>query len=258
MASIVECREFSFYYGSARILDKISFRLERGQWLSILGANGSGKSTLLKNMLRLVQGRSSGEMLLAERPREAYSQRELALLLAYVPQAGGRVPPFTVREFLNLSRYPFGMHSAERKQGDCASVEQALELTNTASLADRRMDQLSGGQRQRAFLAAAIAQDADALLLDEPASFLDPAHVYAMNELLKKLHRDRGYTIITVTHDLSQPLDAGGMALVLRKGSQVHFGPVADLVGQGILEDAFAHEFSYLPHPKTGHTLVIA
>lgn len=258
MGAIMECRDFSFFYGARQILDRINFRLERGEWLSILGANGSGKSTLLKNMLRLVEGRITGEMRVADRPIGDYSQKDLARLLAYVPQAGGRVPPFTIREFLNLSRYPFGLHSHARKSGSCESVERALELTNTGHLADRRMDQLSGGQRQRAFLAAALAQDADALLLDEPASFLDPKHVHAMNELLKSLHARGELTIITVTHDLAQPLDAGGKALVLKNSRQVHFGPAADLVGQGILERAFEHEFSYLTHPKTGKTLVVA
>lgn len=254
----LECRDFSFFYGAAQVLDKINFRLERGGWLSILGGNGSGKSTLLKNTLRLVRGRSLGEIRITDRPLDQYSQRELARILAYVPQAGGRVPPFTVREFLNLSRYPFGLHSNAHREKNCESVEAALELCAVRHLAERRMDQLSGGQRQRAYLAAAIAQDADILLLDEPASFLDPRHVFAMNELLKMLHRERHYTIITVTHDLSHPLDAGGYALVLREGKQVHFGPAEDLAGKGILEEAFGHEFSYLTHPKSGKTVVVA
>lgn len=176
--------------------------------------------------------------------------------MAYVPQAGGRIPPFTVMEFLNLSRYPFDRHSRMRSGSE--SVELALELTNTTYLADRRMDQLSGGQRQRAFLAAALAQDAPALLLDEPAAFLDPRHAHAMNELLKSLHAKRNLTIITVTHDLNLPLDAGGKVLVLKNSRQTYFGPAANLETQGILEEAFCHDFSYLKHPRTGKTLVIA
>lgn len=258
MGAIMECRDFSFFYGQRQILDRINFRLERGEWLSIIGANGSGKSTLLKNMLRLAEGRSTGEMRVADRPISEYSQKDLARLLAYVPQAGDRAPPFTIREFLKLSRYPFGLHSSAKGSGDCESVERALRLTNTGHLAERRMDQLSGGQRQRAYLAAALAQDADALLLDEPASFLDPKHVHAMNELLKSLHAKGNLTIITVTHDLAQSLDAGGHVLVLRESRQVHFGPAGDLVGHGILEQAFGHDFCYLTHPKTGKTLVVA
>lgn len=258
MSAIVECRDFSFFYGSRQILDRINFRLEAGEWLSILGPNGSGKSTLLKNMLRLAQGRSTGELRVADRPAQQYSQRELARLLAYVPQAGSPAPPFTVREFLKLSRYPFGMHSKAKQAEECEQVERALQLTDTCKLADRRLDQLSGGQRQRAYLAAALAQDTETLLLDEPASFLDPKHAHAMNDLLKYLHREAGLTIITITHDLSQPLDVGGQALVLGNDRQIYFGPAQNLAGGGILERAFDHEFCYLSHPKTGTTLALA
>lgn len=256
MAPILECRDFSFSIGKNRILEDISFRLDKGEWLSIIGPNGSGKSTLLKNLLRLVEGARAGEIRVHDRPIETYSQKDLARRLAYVPQAGGGAPPFTVSEFVNLSRYPFGFGPGRKEQSEI--VDRALELTDTARLAQRRMDTLSGGQRQRAFLAAALAQDTDTLLLDEPASFLDPRHVYAMNELLKRLHEERGLTIVTVTHDLSHPLDAGGRALVLKDGRQLHYGPVGDLMGHGILEEAFAHKFNYLVHPRTGKPLVVA
>lgn len=256
MAPILECRNFSFYIGSNHILDNISFRLERGGWLSIIGPNGSGKSTLLKNFMRLVAGHSTGELRINDRPVASYSQKELARLLAYVPQAGGNVPPFTVGEFVNLSRYPLGFCS--RSAQACESIKQALELTNTTHLARSRLDTLSGGQRQRVFLAAALAQDADVLLLDEPSSFLDPRHAHELNELLKRLPMQKDMTIVTVTHDLSQPLDAGGMTLVLCNSHQIHFGSAQDLLGHGILEKAFDYEFSYIVHPRTGKTVVVA
>lgn len=258
MSVILEFRDFSFFYGPARILDKINFRLERGDWLSILGPNGSGKSTLLKSALRLAKGRSSGIISIRNQPLGQYSQRELARILAYVPQGAGRIAPFTVREFLHLSRYPFDLPDKGRKQEKCASVAEALSFTGLGHLAEKRLDQLSAGQRQRALLAAALAQDTEVLLLDEPLSFLDPGHIHAVNELLKMLHRKRHYTIITITHDLSQPLDAGGKVLVLREGRQLHFGFARDISCKGILEKAFDHEFCYLVHPKSGKTLVVA
>lgn len=256
----VACSEFCFSYGKAVILDRISFSLVRGQWLSIVGPNGSGKSTLLKNMLRLIDGgKSSGSIAIAGRDLSTYSQRELARAVAYVPQAGGRVPPFTVRDFINLSRFPYGYRADARQFQHCESVEQALELTNTKGIEHRRMDALSGGQRQRVFLAAALAQDTDILLLDEPASFLDPRHSHEMHESLKKLHSENGMTIITVTHDLNQVLDAGGMALVLADSRQIFFGDAYALAqGNGILEQAFAYPFAYLTHPATNKPLVVA
>lgn len=256
----VACSEFCFSYGKSLILDRISFSLERGQWLSIVGTNGSGKSTLLKNMLRLIDGgKSSGTIAIAGRDLSTYSQRELAQAVAYVPQAGGRVPPFTVRDFVNLSRFPYGYRAESRKNEACESVEEALRLTNTKGLGHRRMDALSGGQRQRVYLAAALAQDTDIILLDEPASFLDPRHAHEMHETLKKLNSESGLTIITVTHDLNQVLDAGGMALVLADSKQIYFGKAEALAeGKGILESAFAYPFVYLTHPVTHKRLVVA
>lgn len=258
-APAIECRSFSFAYASREVLKDVSFALPRGEWLSILGPNGSGKSTLLKNMLRLIEGgKMSGELLVHGRPLSDYSQRELARLLAYVPQAGGRIPPFTVADFVNLSRYPFGYRANIRQNQPPRESLAAMEMTNTLHLADRRLDALSGGQRQRVYLAAALAQDSDILLLDEPASFLDPRHAWEMGESLKKLHKDRFFTIITVTHDLSQPLDAGGQVLVLAEGRQIYFGPVENLVHGGILEKAFNYQFSWLTHPRTNKPLVVA
>lgn len=256
MAHILECRNFSFAYGELPVLDKVSFGLERGAWLSVIGPNGSGKSTLLKSMLRLVHGTSSGELLIADQPINNYSQRDLARFMAYVPQPGGRIPPFKVLDFLRMSRYPFGR--LENTSENAESVTRALALTHMEHLADRRLDQLSGGQRQRAFLAGALAQDAEILLLDEPASFLDPGHAFAMNEMLTSLHVQYGLTIVIVTHDLSQPLSTGGLVLLLRKGRREFLGPAEKLASGGILDRVFEHAFSYLIHPKTGKTIVVA
>jgi iron complex transport system ATP-binding protein len=125
------------------------------------------------------------------------------------------------------------------------------------SLESRRLDTLSGGERQRAYLAAALAQETGLLLLDEPASFLDPKHAAELNRLLKMLNREQGLTMVTVTHDLNHPLDVGGEILVLRKGRQIYYGSADALEHKGILEDAFAHSFTYLRHPATDKPVVL-
>lgn len=251
----VECRNFSFSYGPIPSLYDISFKLEQGDWLTLIGPNGAGKSTLLKCMLRLTEGgRNNGELSINERPLESYTQVELARQLAYVPQAAGRIPPFLVEDFVNLSRYPYAWRGVMSQPS--TNVRAALKLTGTDGFAKQRMDTLSGGQRQRVYLAAALAQETGILLLDEPAAFLDPHHVSLMNDLLKKLHSERGLTIITVTHDLSLPFDIGGKALVLANGRQLYYGAALAMGSNGILEQAFCHKFSYLSHPLTGKTIV--
>ena len=257
--SVLSCHNYGFSFTGEPVLKEITFSLEKGAYLSILGPNGAGKSTLLKSFLRLHEtGRPNGAVSVLGRALASFSQRELARLIAYVPQAAGRIPPFTVAYFLKLSRYPYAHDRQALQPGGNEAIENALHSTGMSHLADRRLDTLSGGERQKAFLAAALAQSADILLLDEPTSFLDPKHAAEVNALLKTLNRERGLTMLTVTHDLNHPLDAGGQSLVLRGGEQVYFGPSSSLTGNGILEKAFGHSFAYLTHPATGRPLVIA
>jgi iron complex transport system ATP-binding protein len=125
-------------------------------------------------------------------------------------------------------------------------------------LAGRRLNTLSGGERQKAYLAAALAQEAELMLLDEPAAFLDPGHAADLRALLRTLNQEKGLSMITVTHDLNHSLSAGGDALVLREGRQIFFGPAAELPDRGVLEKAYAHEFTYLRHPRTGRPVALA
>lgn len=259
MSDVLSCEDFGFSFPHTPILQGIHFCLEPGAYLSIIGPNGSGKSTLLKCFLRLHEtGRTNGRLHVRGRDLASYSQRELAHLIAFVPQAGGRIPPFSVAEFLKLSRYPYASRQRAFRAEDDENVAHALALTGTEHLAEKRLDALSGGERQKAYLAAALAQGTDILLLDEPASFLDPRHAAELNALLKRLNRERRLTVLTVTHDLNHPLDAGGQTLVLRHGRQLYFGPSDALAARGVLEEAFGHTFTYLSHPGTGQTLVLA
>lgn len=258
MNDAITCENYSFSLSGTPVLQGISFSLQRGDYLSIIGPNGAGKSSLLKSFMRLHEGgRHTGGLSLAGVPLASFSQRELARLVAYVPQAGGGIPPFTVTEFLRLSRYAHLSGQKTLRGPDLEAVETTLALTGMTALAHRRLNALSGGERQKACLAAALAQGAGILLLDEPASFLDPKHAAEVNALLKTLNRERGLTILTVTHDLNHPLDAGGKTLVLRQGEQLYYGPSASLAEGDMLERAFGHTFTYLTHPETGRPLVL-
>ncbi|MDR2350004.1 MAG: ABC transporter ATP-binding protein [Deltaproteobacteria bacterium] len=251
--------DFHFTVGDKEILKGVDFSLPEGGCLSILGPNGAGKSTLLKCLLRLHdKGTSRGEILVADKPIESYSQKELAKLISYVPQAGGWIPPFTISELLKLSRFPYSTSVSSLTRRDFAAVDRALALTSLESMADRPLKTLSGGERQKAFLAAALAQGTPIMLLDEPASFLDPHHASEMEKLLIDLNREEGLTMVAVTHDLNHPVKSGGFALILRGGKNLYFGEVSGLLGSGVLENAFNHEFVYLTHPKTGRSVILA
>ena len=249
---------FSFSFQNKSIVRDVSFAVEKGEYLTILGPNGAGKSTLLKCILRLHEkGRASGTITVAGRDARSYTRKELARTIAYVPQAGGRIPPFTVREFLLLGRYPHRAGLGALLPGDSDAVARALELTGMEMFAERSLASLSGGERQKAYLAAALAQETPVLLLDEPAAFLDVRHAAEVNALLYRLNREQGLTMLTVTHDVNHPLEAGGKTLVLCGGRHLYFGPSEDLAASGVLERAFEHTFTTIRNPRTGRTVLL-
>ena len=256
---MLQVRGFSFAFNARPALQGLDFALPRGGCLSVIGPNGAGKSTLLKCLLRLhEEGRSSGVIRVKGRDIAAYSQRELARVISYVPQAGGWIPPFTVENFLRLSRYPYGSSGHVEQEASRRALDKALALTGTEALVGRSLKTLSGGERQKVYLAAALAQEAELMLLDEPASFLDPRHAADLRRVLRILNQEQGLSMITVTHDLNQPFSAGGEVLVLREGRQLFFGPVTDMLRCGVLEKAYNHEFIYMQHPRTGKPVVLA
>lgn len=256
--TMLELDNFAFSFAERPILESLSFKLQPGDYLAVIGPNGAGKSTLLKCLLRLHdRGHSSGRIMIKDWPLETYNQKGLARIIGYVPQAGGWIPPFTVSELLRLSRYPYASSTTSLKAPDRAAVERALEVTGLKDLSHRHLKNLSGGERQRAYLAGALAQETEIMLLDEPASFLDPKHAADLNQLLKKLNQEQSLTMITVTHDLNHPLAAGGQVLVLRQGRQLFFGPVEGLLDQEILEEAYNHHFTYFEHPRTGRPAIL-
>ncbi|MCL1985780.1 MAG: ABC transporter ATP-binding protein [Betaproteobacteria bacterium] len=257
--TMLHIQQFSFALEGNSILDGLSFSLAKGEYLSVIGPNGAGKSTLLKCLMRVHEhGTSRGEIRLKGRLLSEYAQRTLAALVSYVPQAGGWVPPFTVEELLRLSRYPYLAAGGVLGKTDQEAVKKALYLTDMHMLASRRLTSLSGGERQKAFVAAALAQETEIILLDEPASFLDPKHTAELNRLIRVLHREHGVTMLTVTHDLNHPLCMEGKILVLRQGRQLFFGQTQEMLRKNILEDAFSHQFICFPHPGTGRPTLLA
>ncbi|MBQ4132607.1 MAG: ABC transporter ATP-binding protein [Desulfovibrionaceae bacterium] len=255
---LVYVHDFSFCFAEKQVFQGLNFELEKGDFLHVIGPNGAGKSTLLKALFRLHEnGKAAGEVLLRGKNLNSLSQPELARLFSYVPQATGWIPPFSVLAFAELSRFSvrsggrFSISSADR-----AAIDRALQLTGMESMAQRPLRELSGGERQRAYVAAAVAQEAEVMLLDEPAAFLDPRHVSGLNRLLAQLNQDEGLTLVCVTHDINLALNSKKV-LVLGEGRQLYFGAAAGLLDGKILEQAFQHKFTIFEHPLYGCPAVL-
>ncbi len=192
--------------GGNWLLRKINFSLDAGEAINVIGPNGAGKTTLLKCLIHIYQA-SEGQILIQGRDISELKRKELAQFIAWVPQNEEDSPPFLVEEYVLMGRYsrlrPFHRPGPE----DIQAVEEALETCGLQSFRKRQLSTLSGGERQKAHIAAALAQAAPILLLDEPGSFLDPKQSLEMDKLFTSLNKRADKpAIITVTHDLNRAL----------------------------------------------------
>jgi iron complex transport system ATP-binding protein len=253
---IVEIQNYSLRIGPKEILKNVTLSVDEGEYLSIIGPNGSGKTTLLKCLDGILTG-GVGSIIIKGRPLHHYSQRELAKLVGYVPQADARSSPFTVFEFVMMGRYPYLTPFSSLTRTDECAVREALALTGTEEFSERSLNTLSGGERQKAFIAAALAQGAKILLLDEPTTFLDPRHTVEIQKILKRLNRDSGVTILSVTHDINSALLTSGRIMALKGGIVVFCGDAEEIARRGILDSIYEKPFLFAKHPQTGVPIVM-
>ncbi len=237
------------------IVHRVGFQVFPGEYLAIVGPNGAGKTTLLKCLDRLLP--CSGCVELFGRPLAHYRRRELAKRVGYVPQIDGRALPLSVEEFVGLGRYPYLHAFAAMSAEDRAAVRQALEETAMTALANRAIDTLSGGERQKAMIAAALAQGADLLLLDEPTTFLDYRHQTEIRAVLRRAHRQRGTTILAVTHDVNAAALDADRALALREGEVVFDGPPRQLMQPDLLQAIYRTPVALASHPRGGMPMIV-
>ncbi len=246
----------SVRFGNAEILREIELRVENGGFLAVIGPNGAGKSTLLRCLDGIVEP-SGGRVEISGRPVQGYSRRELARTVSYVPQPDAGSLDFTVRSFVEMGRFPFLTAWAALTEADQAAVSEAMDLTEVTEFADRPMASLSGGERQRASIAAALAQGSSILLLDEPTSFLDYRHQAQILDLLDLLHREKGLTVVVVTHDLNSAVASADTVLALKDGRVERVGPPADLLDERVLAEIFDAEFRLVEGGRRGLPFVL-
>jgi iron complex transport system ATP-binding protein len=254
---IIEITDFTFSLEGNTILKDISLAVEEGDYISIVGPNGAGKTTLLKCISRIYRG-GNGDIRIAGRPLNAYRQRALSRLISYVPQAGGSIAPFSVYEFVMMGRYPYLSPFSSPDQSDKTAVRDALEVTGVSFFKDRFLSNLSGGERQKVYIAAAIAQGANVLLLDEPATFLDPKHEAEIHALLARINRERGVTIVTVTHDINSAVLTSRRVFALKDGMVAFTGPPEKLINNEILNKIYGMSFQFVKHPQVDKMLVVS
>ncbi len=228
-------------------LGPLDFDVAAGECLAIVGPNGAGKTTLLRCLAGL---RAPSGGMIAHRGRDfsGLSRRELALRIAYVPQVRPANVPLTVREAVELGRYPhLSPFQLAPSAADHRAVGRALAAAGIEEFAERPLDELSGGERQMAWIAAALAQEAEVLILDEPTTHLDPRHQRDVAGLLHRLHREEGATVLLATHDLDLAGLLGDRVLALRSGRIRALGPPREVLAAGSLAALFDAPFREVP-----------
>lgn len=183
-------------------LKDISIQVNKGDFLSIIGANGSGKSTLLK-LIANIYYPSSGEILFRDNKYSEFQSEELAKNISYVPQNINTFFQFSVYEIVMMGRSPYMNWIGYETSEDHRKVIEAMQIVEIEHLKNRGINEISGGEAQRAFIARAIVQEPEIMLLDEPSSHLDLIHQVSIYNLLKKLNSEKEMTVIIVSHDLN-------------------------------------------------------
>jgi iron complex transport system ATP-binding protein len=217
----------------------------------LIGPNGSGKTTLLKLLSGILRP-DRGEVLLAGRPVRLLRPRERARFLALVPQESRLLFNFTLLEVVLMGRSPHLPRLALERPEDFACARRALAEMDLAGLESRRLRDLSSGERQRAMIARALAQEPRVILLDEPTAFLDLRHRLEIHETLKRLNRERGLTVVTVSHDLNLAARYAARLVVLRGGRIAADGDPASVLTPALLRAVYETEAVVAPDPATG------
>lgn len=255
--SSLHTEQLTLAYDQAVIIAAMDVAIPSGQITALVGPNGCGKSTLLRGLARLLAPRG-GAAYLDGKAIHQLPTRELARQLGILPQSPVAPEGLTVRELVAQGRYPHQSWFQQWAADDEAAVLKALELTGMAALAERPVDALSGGQRQRAWIAMTLAQATPVILLDEPTTFLDLSHQIEVLQLLERLNREEGRTIVMVVHDLNHATRHASHLVALKAGAVAAAGPPAEVVTPALLREVFGVEGAVIPDPRSGVPLCIA
>ncbi|HOI58963.1 MULTISPECIES: ABC transporter ATP-binding protein [unclassified Methanoculleus] len=238
MAPLLCARGLSFSYRDRQALADVSFSLDRGEVLGLVGPNGSGKTTLIRCLDRILD--PEGDLRLDGRDLSSMSRTEIARTIAYVPQNGGISSSATVFETILMGRRPHLRWSVSEE--DKWKVSEALALLDIGGFASRRVDRLSGGERQRVLIARALAQDARLLLLDEPTSALDMRNQIEVMALLARLAEEHRLAVVAAIHDLNLAARYCHRIMMLKEGRVLGQGAPSSLLTGGMMRAVYGIE----------------
>lgn len=232
-------------------LSEINFSVEEGEILGVIGPNSAGKTTLIR-LLSKVLAPTRGAIRLGGGPLSEMNRWEVARQIAVVPQDLPSGMPFTVAELVLMGRYPHRPGSYFEDERDRQIADDAMRVTGMLDLAGQPFEKLAGGERQRAVLARALAQEPRVLLLDEPTAHLDLRYQAETAGLLRRLNRERGVTVLLVSHDLNLAAELSDRLLLLADGHIQMIGPPEQVIDEELLEAVYHCPVHVGKNPESG------
>jgi len=233
----LSARDIGYRIGNREVLSSVTLELGDGDLVALLGANGAGKTTLLRILLGL-QKPSAGIVYLEQRPLSTYRRKAIGQRIAYVPQGHVPVFPYLTRQIVELGRLPDSVTGRAVTPDDRRLAVAAMERLSIGHLADRPYTQLSGGERQSVLIARALAQGAQTLILDEPATGLDFGQQLRLTAVLRSL-ADDGYCIMATTHDPIRARTAFDRAIMLHRGQILIDGPTNEVINEAAIRKLY-------------------
>ncbi len=235
----IAVKQLSVTLGNKHILHDISLSIPMGKITTLIGPNGCGKSTLLRSMIGYISSPSEC-VTIFDKPLSSYSQNKLARQMAFLPQVPNMPKDMTVEELVYCGRYPYQNWWKNTAKEDREIVDNALSITKTDHLRHQLIPSLSGGERQRVWIAMALAQEPKLLVLDEPTTYLDINHQLEIMELLKRLNKEQGLTVLMVLHDLTQAVQYSDYMAVIKAGHLIAAGDTKDITSDTLFKEVFS------------------
>lgn len=238
MKNAINIKNLKVGYDKKIIIEELNLSLEKGKITSIIGSNGCGKSTLLKSIGRILK-KENGEIFILDKNMNDMKSKEIAEKLAILSQNPTAPSQLKVEELVSYGRYPHRTNVSKLSNEDKQKIEWALKVTNTFEFRYRELSDLSGGQRQRVWLAMALAQETDILLLDEPTTFLDMSHQLEVLNIVKNLNDKHGCTVVMVLHDINHAAKYSDFIVAMKDGKILYKNTPDLIMSKEVLKDIY-------------------
>ena len=236
---LIDIRNMTVTLGHRTILSDATLSIPKGTFTAIIGPNGSGKSTFLKALCGLIPLKK-GTISIKGNDISTYTRREMAQMMAFVSQRHEFPPDVTALDIVKMGRFPYRRRFSSPSKDDKKAVARALRILNMEGLTERPVQLLSGGEQQRAFLAMALSQETEIILLDEPTTYLDISYQREILSVMDRLCKEENMTIVAVVHDINQALAYATYTVVIQDGVIVAKGNTKEVITPSMMKEVFS------------------